>query len=415
MKKEDKVVVEENSKKERIKSIVELILIILAVIIILVFFPNTFIWDLVVLFLILSILIFVHEFGHFIMGKAFGVYIYEFALGMGPKVMGFKRKNDPTEYNLRALPIGGFCQMAGEEGEDDKNLRKDQFMCNKSKLQRTLILVAGVVMNFITAIILLFFISLVWGNTEQSSVIGQVEENSPAAEAGIVSGDRVTGLNGYNVSTWDELTIVTNLKNESGEYTYEIEHKDGSKESITLTPAEYIVVGNDTYRITEDNTLEEILEELDLESDEVEVRSLIGISADSTVKHGFLNAIDYAFTKFKSIISTMFLIIGSLFTGKLGLEALSGPVGMYSIIDEVAALGVANIIYLAAYLSINLGVINILPFPAFDGGRVLFVIIEAITRNKVNPVVEGWFHTIGFILLMILMLYITFQDVLRLF
>lgn len=415
MKKEDKVVVEENSKKERIKSIVELILIILAVIIILVFFPNTFIWDLVVLFLILSILIFVHEFGHFIMGKAFGVYIYEFALGMGPKVMGFKRKNDPTEYNLRALPIGGFCQMAGEEGEDDKNLRKDQFMCNKSKLQRTLILVAGVVMNFITAIILLFFISLVWGNTEQSSVIGQVEENSPAAEAGIVSGDRVTGLNGYNVSTWDELTIVTNLKNESGEYTYEIEHKDGSKESITLTPAEYIVVGNDTYRITEDNTLEEILEELDLESDEVEVRSLIGISADSTVKHGFLNAIDYAFTKFKSIISTMFLIIGSLFTGKLGLEALSGPVGMYSIIDEVAALGVANIIYLAAYLSINLGVINILPFPAFDGGRVLFVIIEAITRKKVNPVVEGWFHTIGFILLMILMLYITFQDVLRLF
>ena len=415
MKKEDKVVVEENSKKERIKSIVELILIILAVVIILVFFPNTFIWDLVVLFLILSILIFVHEFGHFIMGKAFGVYIYEFALGMGPKVMGFKRKNDPTEYNLRALPIGGFCQMAGEEGEDDKNLRKDQFMCNKSKLQRTLILVAGVVMNFITAIILLFFISLVWGNTEQSSVIGQVEENSPAAEAGIVSGDRVTGLNGYNVSTWDELTIVTNLKNESGEYTYEIEHKDGSKESITLTPAEYIVVGNDTYRITEDNTREEILEELDLESGEVEVRSLIGISADSTVKHGFLNAIDYAFTKFKSIISTMFLIIGSLFTGKLGLEALSGPVGMYSIIDEVAALGVANIIYLAAYLSINLGVINILPFPAFDGGRVLFVIIEAITRKKVNPVVEGWFHTIGFILLMILMLYITFQDVLRLF
>ncbi len=415
MKKEDKVVVEENSKKERIKSIVELILIILAVIIILIFFPNTFIWDLVVLFLILSILIFVHEFGHFIMGKAFGVYIYEFALGMGPKVMGFKRKNDPTEYNLRALPIGGFCQMAGEEGEDDKNLRKDQFMCNKSKLQRTLILVAGVVMNFITAIVLLFFISLIWGNTEQSSVIGQVEENSPAAEAGIVSGDRVTGLNGYNVSTWDELTIVTNLKNESGEYTYEIEHKDGSKESITLTPAEYIVVGNDTYRITEDNTLEEILEELDLESDEVEVRSLIGISADSTVKHGFLNAIDYAFTKFKSIISTMFLIIGSLFTGKLGLEALSGPVGMYSIIDEVAALGVANIIYLAAYLSINLGVINILPFPAFDGGRVLFVIIEAITRKKVNPVVEGWFHTIGFILLMILMLYITFQDVLRLF
>ena len=111
----------------------------------------------------------------------------------------------------------------------------------------------------------------------------------------------------------------------------------------------------------------------------------------------------------------MLLILGSLFTGKLGLSALSGPVGMYSVVGTVASLGFANLIYLTAYLSINLGVLNILPFPAFDGGRVLFVLIEAVTRKKVDPKIEGYFHSIGFILIMLLMVYITFQDVLRLF
>ena len=142
---------------------------------------------------------------------------------------------------------------------------------------------------------------------------------------------------------------------------------------------------------------------------------MVGISASSEIHKGFGYAIKYAFSKFGSIVSTMLLILGSLFTGKLGLSALSGPVGMYSVVGTVAQAGFANLIYLMAYLSINLGVLNILPFPAFDGGRVLFVLIEAITRKKVDSKIEGYFHSIGFILIMLLMLYITFQDVLRLF
>ncbi len=396
-------------------SVLELVGIIIAIILILVLFPNTVIWNIVVLLLILTLLIFVHEFGHFIMGKLFGVHIYEFALGMGPKVLSFKRKNDPTIYSLRALPIGGYCQMAGEEGEDDASLKKDKFMCNKSKIQRTLILIAGVTMNFITAIVLLFIIAFAWGSTEQKSIIGVVESDSPADIAGIVPGDQIIECNGKKLSTWDELSVITSLKNKNSYYEYKIKHKDGKIEKYQITPAKYVTIDDENIKITEENKLEDILKEYDKKEEDVTVSTLIGIGAPQEKKYGFVNSLKYAFIKFKSIIVMMIMIIGSLITGKLGLSALSGPVGMYTVVGAAAQYGLANIIYLAAYLSINLGVMNILPFPAFDGGRVVFVIIEAITRKKVNPNVEGIFHTVGFILLMLLMLYITFQDILRLF
>lgn len=402
-------------KENNLKSILILSAIILAVILVLVFFKNTPIWNIVVLLLMLSLLIFVHEGGHFIAAKKCGVHVYEFALGMGPKVLSFKRKNDPTEYTLRALPIGGFCAMAGEEGEDDESLDKDKFMCNKSKIKRIIILVAGVTMNFITAIILLFIIGLSFGSTEQKSIIGRVESGSPADVAGLKVNDKIIECNGYKISTWDKLTIVTNLKNKNNYYEYKVEHEDGSVDTYKITPDEYVVIGSETIKLDEDNKLEDVLKKYDKKESEVTVTKLVGIGAPSEVKKDFLSALKYAFSKFGSIVSTMLLIIGSLFTGKLGLSTLSGPVGMYSVVGTVASLGFANLIYLTAYLSINLGVLNILPFPAFDGGRVLFVLIEAITRKKVDPKIEGYFHSIGFILIMLLMIYITFQDVLRLF
>ena len=402
-------------KENNLKSILILSAIILAVILVLVFFKNTPIWNIVVLLLMLSLLIFVHEGGHFIAAKKCGVHVYEFALGMGPKVLSFKRKNDPTEYTLRALPIGGFCAMAGEEGEDDESLDKDKFMCNKSKIKRIIILVAGVTMNFITAIVLLFIIGLSFGSTEQKSIIGRVETGSPADVAGLKVNDKIIECNGYKISTWDKLTIVTNLKNKNNYYEYKVEHEDGTVDTYKITPDEYVVIGSETIKLDENNKLEDVLKKYNKKESEVTVSKLVGIGAPSEIKKDFLSALKYAFSKFGSLVSTMLLIIGSLFTGKLGLSALSGPVGMYSVVGTVASLGFANLIYLTAYLSINLGVLNILPFPAFDGGRVLFVLIEAITRKKVDPKIEGYFHSIGFILIMLLMIYITFQDVLRLF
>lgn len=416
-KEEVKEEVKKTEKKEQstLVSLIELIGIIIAVVVILVFFPNTIVWNIVVLLLILTLLIFVHEFGHFITGKLCGVHIYEFALGMGPKILGFKRKNDPTEYTLRALPIGGYCQLAGEEGEDDESLPKEKFMCNKSKLQRVIILVAGVTMNFITAIILLFVIGLIWGSTEQRSFIGGVEENSPAYRAGIKSGDKVVGCNGYKIDTWDKLSVVTTMKNKNDYIEYVILHENGVEETYKLVPDEYVTYEDKNILITEENTKEKILKDNNWNEKDVTIGKKIGISAPTEKLKGFIPSLKYAFRKFSNIVVMMLMIISSLITGRIGLDALSGPVGMYTVVGTVAKFGLANIIYLAAYLSVNLGVINILPFPAFDGGRVLFVGIEAITRKKVNPKVEAAFHSIGFILLMLLMIVITCQDILRLF
>lgn len=405
----------QNEEKVTLKNILILLAIIVAIVVVLVFFKGTVAWNIVVLLLILTVLIFVHEGGHFLMAKKCGVFVSEFALGMGPKVCGFKRKGDPTQYSLRALPIGGYCQMAGEEMEDIDNLPKDQFMCNKTKLQRTLILVAGVTMNFITAILLLFFISLVWGHTEQRSYVGRVEKNTPAYEAGIVEGDRVLEFNGHKVSTWDDLTVVSAMKNKNNKYVYKVKKNDGKVVEYELVPIDSVTIEGKSILVKGDTTLESIAKEYDKDVDDLVVTKVIGISSPQKRINGFIPSIEYAFTKFGSVVKTMISIIANLITGNIGLNALSGPVGMYTVVDTAAKFGIANIIFLMAYLSINLGVLNILPFPAFDGGRLLFVIIEAVTRKKVDARVEGYFHTIGFILIMMLMLYITFQDILNLF
>lgn len=346
---------------------------------------------LILLILILGILIFVHEFGHFIVAKKTGVHVEEFALGMGPKIFKFKRKNDPTLYSLRIFPIGGFCAMAGEVLEEkDKKLKKDEYMCNKKPYQKILILIAGVTMNFITALVLLFLQGIIWGSNEQLSYVGVVTENSVMASAGVEVGDRIVSINGVNTNTWDKIQVAIMLKNENDYYEFVIKKEDGSTKKIEVTPEKVKNEdGTETY--------------------------VFGFGAKQESNKGFVSSIKYAFVKFYSIMSSMGLIIIKLITGGLGLNSLSGPVGMYTVVGESAKLGIQNLLYLTAYLSVNLGFINILPFPAFDGGRVLFVIIEKIKGSPINPKVENIFHTIGFILLMLLMIVITYQDILRLF
>lgn len=348
----------------------------------------------IVLILILGVLVFVHELGHFIAAKMIGVYVHEFAIGMGPRIFSFKRKNkkDPTLYSIRLLPIGGFCAMAGENEEDatDLKLKKNQYMCNRSKWERFLILIAGVTNNIILALIILFFQGLILGSTEQKSIVGNAPEGYPVSEAGIVVGDVVTKVNGYKVNTWDKLTIVLNLKHKEDTYTFTVKKQNGDIKEYKITPK--------TVK-AEDGTETKVF----------------GIGASSEVHKGFFNAIKYSFVKLGSIVSSMWLTLASLFTGKLSLNNLAGPVGMYSIVGETMKVGLVNVLYLTAYLSINLAVINALPFPAFDGGRVFFILIEWIRGKKIDQKVEGYIHMIGFALLMLLMLYITFQDILRLF
>ena len=346
---------------------------------------------LLILIIILGILIFVHEFGHFIVAKKTGVFVEEFALGMGPQIFKWKRKNDPTTYSIRLLPIGGFCAMAGEVVEEkEKKLKKNQYMCNKKPYQKFLILVAGVTMNFMLALLIFFIQGLIWGSSNQLSYVGMVTENSAVAKAGITEGDRIISINGVKTNTWDKIQVAIALKNDSKSYEFVVKKSDGSVNKYEVTP-NYIK---------------------DKKGNEVMV---FGFGAGNTLNKGFIASIKYSLIKFYSVISSMTLIIVKLFSGALGLKSLSGPVGMYTVVGESAKLGIQSLLYLTAYLSVNLGFINIIPFPAFDGGRILFVIIEKIKGSPVKAEVENWFHTIGFILLMILMVVITYQDILRLF
>lgn len=352
----------------------------------------------ILLIVILGILIFVHELGHFLTAKNRGAYVYEFSLGMGPKIWSFKRKKetkDPTEYSLRLFPIGGFCAIAGEVDESDNSnegpkLKKSDYMCNKKIWERCLILIAGVTMNFVTGILILFVSALIWGSTEQSSIVGVAPAEYPINQAGIEVGDKVLEINGHKVKTWDEITLVLALKNENPEYIFKIKKADGKIKEYSVSP----------------------IEETDEKGNTTKV---FGIGQSPKKLKGFLPSLKYAFVKSGSILSSMLMIISSMVTGQLSIGALSGPIGVYSIVGEAAKTSAESVLYLMAYLSLNLGFINIIPFPAFDGGRVLFLIIEAIRKKKMNPKIENAINSIGFALLMLLTLVITVKDIINLF
>ncbi len=346
--------------------------------------------SILILIFILGIIILVHEFGHFIWAKKFGVHIYEFSIGMGPVIHTHKGK-DNINYNIRAFPIGGFVSMAGEVYEDaDEKIKKEDYMCNKPWWQRLIILVAGVVNNFILAILLLFISCLIWGGSTLKPVVKNAVAGYPMADAGITSGDTITAINGHNVSSWDVAQIILVMKNDNDYYTFDIKHKDGSKDTYKVVP------------------------KVEKTSDGSE-RNVFGIEVEENTMTGFLGSIKYAFAKFGSVVESMWLTVGGLLTGKISTSALSGPVGMYKVVDDGVSLGLNYMIYLTAFLSINVGFINILPFPAFDGGRVFFLIVETIRRKPVNSKFENTCHLVGFALLLLLMIYITIQDIIRLF
>ena len=345
--------------------------------------------NLVLFIIILGVIVFVHEGGHFLWAKITGVYVYEFAIGMGPKIWGFKKGE--TEYNLRAIPIGGFCQLAGEDIDDDEDSKipKNQRLYAKKPWERFLILVFGPMNNFILAVLLLFFIALVWGGTTMKPVISTVEAGSAAEKVGIEAGDTIISINKHSIKTSDDISLYLAIANPKKKQSIVVLKENDKQVTYHVKPKKIKEDGEETYRY--------------------------GISITQKKTKGFVAAIVYTFKKTASIFKQMAITVGYLFTGGIHLNQLSGPVGIYSIVGAQRSAGVMNILYLMAFLSINVGFMNLLPIPAFDGGHILFIIIELIKGSPVNPELENKIHTVFLILLMILMAVITFNDILRLF
>ena len=349
----------------------------------------SFIVTLILFILILGSIVFVHEFGHFMMAKLNGVYVYEFAIGMGPKI--WSKKGKETEYTLRAIPIGGFCMMAGEDLEDDdlKKIPKEKRLQAKKPRQRFLIMFFGAGNNFICAVLLLFLIGLIWGGSSMEPVITSVVKNSAAATSGIEAGDRILEINGHSIATTDDISLYLAIANPEEASDIKVRKENKKVETYSVQPKKKKVDGETTYQY--------------------------GIGMQQDVEKGILPALEFTGKKTISIFKQMTVTVGYLFTGGISISQLSGPVGIFSVVGEQSSAGIMNILYLVAFLSINVGFINLLPIPAFDGGHILFIIIEKIKGSPVKPETENMIHTVGLFLLMLLMVVITFNDILRLF
>ncbi|MCI8778695.1 MAG: RIP metalloprotease RseP [Bacilli bacterium] len=339
--------------------------------------------------LILGITVMIHELGHFIFAKKAGIYVYEFSIGMGPKLFQIHSKKDETVYSIRLFPIGGYVQMAGESVEEDKNIPKEKQLQSKTWFQRFMTIIAGVLFNFLLAVVLFFIIGLVNGSPSKETYINTVEETSPAFQAGLEPNSQILELNGKKIKSMSQLDLELNI-NLGKNFEFVILTETGDTKTVTITPIEK-------------------------ETEETGKTYYYGFSYRNNYNKGILSALKYAFTNVFSLIHQMILVIFYLITGKLSLNNLSGPVGIYNIVGEASKYGILTMMNLIGLLCVNVGFINILPLPAFDGGRLLFLIIEKIKGKPVDSKIENTIHAIGMILLMGLMVVITYNDIMRLF
>lgn len=326
--------------------------------------------------IIFLLVILIHEFGHFIVAKRNGVSVLEFSIGMGPKL--FQRESNGTLYSLRVIPVGGYCQLEGEDEENDS----PNSLNNQSPLVRLKVILAGAIMNFILAFILLILLMSV---SRVSTEISGVIKDSPAYSSGLQTGDQIVSINGENVSDGEEL--LKSIKESQGDLNIGV-IRDSQSKNIKVTPR----LENNIRKIG------------------VNFQEEYNIKNFSIVK-GFKKGL----ITFLNLTGMLYKFLGMLITGQLGLGGVSGPVGVVKEIGNAAKTGVSNLIFILAYFNINLGVFNLLPIPALDGGRAIFILIEMIFGKKISEEKEGYIHMVGLILLLALIAIVTIKDVIKLF
>ena len=323
--------------------------------------------------LIFCLLIFVHEFGHFIAAKACGVKVNEFAIGMGPAF--FKKQKGETQYSLRIFPIGGFCAMEGE----DEDSEDERAFNNKPAWQRACVLAAGPFMNLLSPMLLLVVIAT-WAG-QPTTTINKVIDGTPAYEAGLQKGDEILGIDGKKIDEWNDLlTVVGQTKNDT--VSFELD-RDGKKMTIQSR----------------------------VEYDEQAQRNKVGVSP--VFKHSLAEGTVNGVKNTGKMTVMMYDILKKLVTGEVSVKELSGPVGIVYAVNDSAKAGVIYVIYLSALLSLNLAIMNLLPLPALDGGRLLFLVIRKFTGKRMTDEMEGKVHFVGIMLLLLLMVYVTWNDIVR--
>ena len=318
------------------------------------------------------LVILLHELGHFTVAKLVGIKVNEFSIGMGPKL--FQKRKGETEYTLRVLPIGGYVKMEGED-EDSNDPRA---FGSVSALSRIAVVAAGAIMNFVLAIVVLSIVSFSMG--EPTNTIGEIIPDTPAQYGGIMAGDKLISVNNIQVNTWEELSDA--IGNSSGNEELEIRIiRDNEEQTLYLQPT------------VEDGKV------------------MIGIIP--MYEKSFIAGIKGGFQMTASFIGLMFDFIKMIFTGGVSINDLSGPVGVINEIGNAARMGMMNLLILLGFISVNLGFFNLLPIPALDGSRLVFLFIELLRGKPVNPEKENLIHFVGLIFLLGLMLVVTYKDLIR--
>ena len=338
----------------------------------------------IVAILIFGLLILIHELGHYTAARLLGVKVLEFSIGMGPALVSYTSKKTDIKYSLRLLPIGGYVKMLGE---DEKNDDPESLTAAKP-WKRLIILSAGALMNILTGVIAMFILVatpsfLVGGTTvaefDESYVQSQSEE--------LLLGDKITAIGKTKVKYYQELT-------------YEIMHECYKPTDVTVERNGQTVVLHDV--------VFPVIEEQGT------------VFGDMFFKVGamektFGNVVSYSLHASFSTIKMIWQSLFDLITGRYGLSAVSGPVGVTKVVAESAKLGIANLVYISIFITMNLGVFNLLPIPALDGSRIVFVLIEMVRGKPINPKYEGYVHLAGIIVLLLFMVVITFKDIISLF
>lgn len=405
--------------------------------------------------LVFSVIVLVHEYGHYKAARSVGVKVYEFAIGMGPTL--FKKEENGTIYSIRAIPIGGFVQMEGEE----EDVRTSTSFSTKTVWQRFKVIAAGPIMNYVLALALFIIIALSYG--VYGNHIDFIDENSNEYRAGLRTGDKIISINGEKSYIWEDIFYEI-IEPNNTYYTVQYE-RDGQvketkvennyrkivgittkvvdgKTTTTVSPTDVTSPAfeagiNDGDKVlsingVDVNSWEELTHEVEntpegklvnvtVERDgknldfSIKPQTQITVKFNTQLEKSFITAISSSAYKTVYYIELMFKTISKLVTGKLGSEALGGPVMVISMVGEAAESGILSLLNLAAFISINLGFMNLLPIPALDGSKLVFLVIEAIRGKSIPIEKEGYIHFVGFVVLIGFMLFITYKDILRLF